>query len=105
MVFTAPAILDGQDVANFEVKSDRIGAVALRALLHVAGGWLYLGRDRQAEPIMNAVRSLLFRTELRASEQALLARSYALTVGQAPVEAAQQGAGQHRCDRPWGRAA
>src|SRR5207302_7587386 len=49
----ADAILDGQDVARFEVKSDRNGAVALRALLHVAGGWLYFGRERQAEPIIN----------------------------------------------------
>ncbi|HKB36673.1 MAG TPA: hypothetical protein VKD72_09480 [Gemmataceae bacterium] len=86
----AEAILNGQDVSNFEMKPDRNGAVALRALLHVAGGWLYFGRERQAEPIINAVRSLLFKNELHAREQAPLARAYALTVGQAPIEAAQK---------------
>jgi hypothetical protein len=86
----AEAILDGRDVSTFEGILDRNGAVALRALLHVAGGWLYFGRERQAEPIINAVRSRLFKNELHAREQAPLARAYALTVGQAPVEAAQK---------------
>ena len=39
-------------------------AASLRALLHVAAGWFYFGRDRQAEPILQAARSLLYRDEL-----------------------------------------
>ncbi len=92
----ADAVLDGQDVAAVDVKADRNGPMALRALLHVAAGWLYFGRDRQAEPIINTVRSLLFGGALlegttpKHREQSLLAKAYAQTVGQAPVEAAQQ---------------
>jgi FtsH ternary system domain X7 len=89
-------ILEGQDISAIDMKADRNWPVALRALLHVAAGWLYFGRDRQAEPIINTVRTLLFSGQLmegnapKYKEQTQLARAYALTVGQAPVEAAQK---------------
>ena len=86
---TANAILDGRDLTSIKVKRDRRGTVMLQALLPVAGGWLYLGREQEAEPILNAVRDLLFKNELYPREQTPLARAYAFAVGQAPPEAAR----------------
>ena len=92
-------ILEGQDMtaaaaradaALKEGKLDRNWPAALRALLHVASGWLYFGKERQAEPILNAARSLLFKGELQGKEQTTLACAYAAAVGQAPVEVAQK---------------
>ena len=42
---------------------------ALRALCTWPAGWFYFGKDRQAEPILQAVRGLLFAGELPAQEQ------------------------------------
>ena len=86
----ADVILEGQDVATAGSRADRNWPAALRALLHVASGWLYFGRDRQAEPILTAARILLFKNELSGQDQTLLACTYAATVGQAPVEIAQK---------------
>src|SRR5262245_4096380 len=86
---TADAILDGRNVAALMVGDDRSEQTERRALLPVAGGWLYLGRGREGEPILNAVRDLLFKNELSPREQVPLARAYAWVVGQAPVESAR----------------
>ena len=65
---------------------------ALRALLHVAAGWYYFGRDRQAEAVMQKVQGVLFNENagLLPKDQSQLAATYALTAGQAPVETAQR---------------
>jgi hypothetical protein len=62
----------------------------LKALLQVAAGWYYFGRDRQAEPVLQAARALLLKAELPPRAQTALASAYAQAVGQAPVEVAQK---------------
>ena len=62
----------------------------LCSLLHVAGGWLTFGRDRLAEPILQAARALLFQNTLPYQRRTALACAYAAAVGQAPVETAQR---------------
>jgi hypothetical protein len=86
----AELILSGQDIRTVDPKKFPNWAHALRALLHVAGGWYYFGRDRQAEPVVQAARTLLFKNELPSREQTHLASAYAKAVGQAPVEVAQK---------------
>src|SRR5262249_22066384 len=66
---------------------------ALRALLHVASNWNYCGRDKQAEPVLNAARALLFRNVLVPPwqrEQVRLACAYVATLGQAGPETAKK---------------
>jgi hypothetical protein len=87
-------ILEGKDVAQLDAKALGGNPPALQALLRVATGWLYLGRDRQAEPILNAARAVLFKDELQAKELTTLACTYAATVGQAPVEVARERLGE-----------
>jgi hypothetical protein len=62
----------------------------LRVLLHVTAGWYYLGRDSQAEPILQVARAVLWRGDLPPREQTDLAASYAEALGQAP-EGGRQG--------------
>ena len=42
---------EGQDVKNVDFRKKENGPAALRALLHVASGWYYFGRDSQADPL------------------------------------------------------
>jgi hypothetical protein len=86
----ADLVLEGQDVKTVDPKKFPNWAHALRTLLHVAGGWYYFGRDRQAEPVVQAARTLLFKNDLAAREQTQLAKAYAKAVGQSPVEMAQK---------------
>lgn len=90
LTLMAQVILQGQDMQHLDLRSMPNAPGTLRALLHVAGGWFYFGRDRQAEPILQAVRSLLFRDELPCREKTSLACVYATTVGQTPVDVAQK---------------
>jgi hypothetical protein len=85
----ADLILEGRDLKAVDVQADPTWPAALRSLLHVAGGWYYFGRDRQAEPVLAAARSLLLKGELPTREKTQLACAYAASAGQAPVEAAQ----------------
>jgi hypothetical protein len=86
----AELVLEGQDVRNIDFRKQEGGPAALRALLHVAGGWYYLHRDREAEPILDATRNLLFQSCLSPRDQSQLACAYARAIGQAPVEEAQK---------------
>jgi hypothetical protein len=93
----ADLILEGRDVRDVDPATSD-WSVSLRALLHVAGGWYYFGRDRQAEPIMQAAHRMLLREDQlwddpmrnRATEKTKLACTYASTLGQAPMELAQK---------------
>jgi hypothetical protein len=89
LALMADMILEGQELQAIDFKKLAHGPAALRALLHVAAGWYYFGRDRQAEPVLQTVRSLLLQGDLPPHEQTALACSYALTVGQAPAEVAR----------------
>jgi hypothetical protein len=64
------------------------GPAVLRALLQVAGGWFYFGRDREALPVLDAVRQILFNGKLVSIEQTKLACAYVNALSQAPVEEA-----------------
>jgi hypothetical protein len=86
----AEVILEGKDLAGVDFKKMDHGIDALQALLGVAAGWYYCGRDSQAEPVLQKTRDLLFRGELQARDKTKLACSYAETVGQAPPEMAQK---------------
>jgi hypothetical protein len=66
-------------------------ATLLQTLLHVASGWYYFGKDDQARPVMDAVRSLLFNGNMERWEQTRLACAYAATLGQAPAELTLRG--------------
>jgi hypothetical protein len=87
----ADVILEGKDPSSLTTQSGDTKHVpaAMRALLHVASGWLYFGRERQAEPIINVARTLLLHGDWQVSqarERASLAGVYARTVGAAGVE-------------------
>jgi hypothetical protein len=90
----AGVILNGKDLSTLnEIRTEKSELARLRALLHVASGWLYFGRERQAEPIINAARSLLFSEQWeqkQIKEQSQLARVYARTVGGTSVEIVQK---------------
>lgn len=84
----AELVLEGQDVKAIDFKKEQ-GPARLRALLQVAGGWYFFGRDSQAEPILQAARGVLLGNDLPPRDQTQLACAYAAAVGQAPVEVAQ----------------
>ncbi len=86
----AEAVLEGKDLAAVDFQKSAAGPDMLKALLQVAAGWYYFGRDRQAEPVLQAARALLLKAELPPRTQTALACAYAQTVGQAPVEVAQK---------------
>ncbi|HVS38624.1 MAG TPA: hypothetical protein VMS17_23915, partial [Gemmataceae bacterium] len=80
---TAEVLRDGRP--DGEIIDD----AALCSLLHVAGGWLCFGRDRQAEPILQAARALLHANTLPYQRQTALGCACAAAVGQAPPATAQ----------------
>jgi hypothetical protein len=86
----AEVILGGQELSAIDFRKLSHGPAALRALLRIAAGWYYLGRETRAEEVIRVVRTVLFEGELDGRDQTALACSYALTVGQAPVEVAQK---------------
>src|SRR5262249_40527722 len=106
----AELVLEGQDVKNIDFKKREQGAAALRALLQVAAGWYFFGRDSQAEPILQAARQFLLdedhfaleliekmrRRGLSLQEEgelhahARFAATYAAALGHAPAEVAQK---------------
>ncbi len=90
LTLMADVVLRGKPLASLDERADK--PAALRALLHVAGGWYYFGRDDRAEPLLKAARATLFSGELasRVQEHTDLACAYAATVGQAPVEVARR---------------
>lgn len=83
----AEGILQGKSVdalvRSFDSRNDALAPLC--ALLHVAGAWYFFGRDRLAEPVVQAARALLFGSKLtQATQRRDLACTYARTVGQAP---------------------
>lgn len=86
----ADLVLEGQDVKAIDFKKAEQGPAKLRALLQVAAGWYFFGRDSQAEPILQAARGVLLSNDLIPRDQTQLACAYAAAVGQAPVEVAQK---------------
>lgn len=62
----------------------------LGVLLHIAGGWEFLGLLEVAEPIFTAVRRELFGDDLSTKERTLLTCAYVAVVGQTHVAFARQ---------------
>jgi hypothetical protein len=61
----------------------------LRRLLALTGGWFYVGRDDQAEAVLEEARQILLGNEVQDStEQTNLAVAYVDALGQAPVSLA-----------------
>ena len=88
---TAKVLTGGHEGWHCDAVRDPINHVlTLRALLYIAAGWLYFGRERQAEPVMQAARTLLYSNQLLPKDQTPLACAYAAAVGQWPVETAQK---------------
>lgn len=83
-------ILEGQDVRSVDWKKRDNGPAALRALLQVASGYYFFGKDAQADQILGVARAVLFAADLPQREQTQLAVAYARAAGQAQVEAAQK---------------
>jgi hypothetical protein len=81
-------VLEGQDVKSVDFKKREQGTAALRALLHVAAGWYTLGREGQAEPILQAARGVLLASDRPTRDQTPLACAYASCLGWAPLEIA-----------------
>jgi hypothetical protein len=81
--------LAGRDLSRLSSEELAEDPKKLQVLLEVAAGWCYMGRDKQAEPILNAARGLLYKELLRSQDKTPLVRSYIAAVGQRPVEVAQ----------------
>jgi hypothetical protein len=100
----ADVALGGSDLSAVERPEWRARQpAALRALLHVAGGWYYFGDEARAEAVVKAARAVLLAPlpkgkdgrpvslagqELR--DRVNLTRAYAAALSQAPVELAQK---------------
>src|SRR5262249_19057316 len=83
-------ILKAQHVQELDVTTTH-GPDALQMLLHIAGAWLYFGRDRLAEPILQRAQIALFGNEVKnMNPRTLLACAYAAAVGEGPIEVAQK---------------
>jgi hypothetical protein len=84
----------GQDEASGKGPGFDGWLAAVTALLPVAGGWYYFGRDAEAEPVLDAVRGVLFQGRLlemnRKQDQMQLACHYLAAVAQAPVPEVQR---------------
>jgi cellulose synthase operon protein C len=90
LTLMSAVVLQDRPLASLEGRADR--PAALRALLHVAGGWFYFGWDSRAEPVLKAARAALFGDGWtnKVLEHTNLACVYAATLGQAPVDLAQR---------------
>lgn len=79
-----------QDVVQAAQRGTSAGqAVAtLQALLHVAGGWLYFGKDEEATPILDAVATILCQPNLFHVDRTNLSCAYATALGQASPDEA-----------------
>jgi hypothetical protein len=100
----AEVLLKGRDLAAVGDPDWRAKQpAALRALLHVAAGWYYFGRDGEAEAVLKAARATLLTpprardndkrlslTGREVIERTDLACAYAAALSQAPVELAQK---------------
>ncbi len=85
----AELVLKGREVKAIDFKKEEQGPAALRSLLQVAQGWYFFGRDSQAEPILQAARSVLLANDLGPHDQSQLACAYASAVGQGPLDRGQ----------------
>jgi hypothetical protein len=96
----ASVLLAGGDLNSVNVEWGLQHLDALRALLHVAAGWYFFGRDGQAEKIVKLARAVLLAPPGPKGavqfprQRAGLARAYAAALSQAPLDVAQTRLGE-----------
>lgn len=90
-------LLKDRDLQSSDLHTDPLGSDRLRVLLHIASSWYYVGKYELAEPIVKEARVQLYGTTSPTSTTSIvdqkkkkLACTYALTVGQGPLEQAQK---------------
>jgi hypothetical protein len=90
----AGLVLLGAEPAALDPAWGQQNPVALRALLHVAGGWYYFGKRAEAEQVFRMARGALFLSPVgkvsAVLERTRLAKAYLAALGQAPVDVVQQ---------------
>jgi hypothetical protein len=79
------AVLEGKELAAVDFTNTAHGPDILKSMLQVAAGWYHLGRADQAEPVLQAARTLLLKGEMHPRYQTALACAYAEAVGQGPA--------------------
>ncbi len=80
----------GRFTANPEAPLSDADLASLRVLLQVAAGWLYFGRDQEAEPVLNTARVALFDGNLAPMVRCNLTVPYLAALSQAPTEYTRQ---------------
>jgi hypothetical protein len=82
--------LQGQSLKELRPVSAKERPAELLAMLHVAAGWFYFGRNEEAEAVLNVARAALFQNVLDPARQTELACTYATALGYAPVDQTQE---------------
>jgi hypothetical protein len=87
-------LLQGKNPADLTAADFSGRPDLLSALLHLASGWYYFGREDQAGTVVNVARGVLFSGPLprgtSPTPRAELASTYASVLGHAPAEFARQ---------------
>jgi hypothetical protein len=87
----AERLLEGRELKSLTPEWAAGHVESLQALLHVAAGWYYFGRNPQAEFVLKVARALLYGDALKEpKKKSKLACAYAATLGQAPTDVAQR---------------
>ena len=84
-------VVGGQSLALLRSRSDKSWPVVLRALVHLAEGWLFFGHHEQARPFLEEARLLLFggsKERVSPIPFTRLAQAYVSALGQGPVDEA-----------------
>jgi cellulose synthase operon protein C len=83
------ALTQGQPPEALRGRAD--WPALLRTLLHVAAGWFFFGKDKEALELLGEARAALYGGGLSREDTTQLACRYAGTLGQAPADVALQG--------------
>jgi hypothetical protein len=77
------------DLRKRHMPKPEVWSAVLQTLLHLAGGWMYLGRHDRAHPILQVAKNELLMPEARMFQPkdcTELARAYVSTLGTGPFE-------------------
>jgi hypothetical protein len=93
----ADLILMGKDTEEF-VRTFKFGtdpgsptSTSLKVLLQLAGWWYYLGRNHDADHVLQNVRSVWFQAEIKPIYKSSLVCAYARAMSYAPTIQARKG--------------
>jgi hypothetical protein len=85
----AEVILQGRTMSA--LRGEKHWPEMLPALLRVAEGWYYFGKEAEADGIVEEARRLLYKEALHPHQQYPVALAYVAALTEAPVEQALQG--------------